>query len=192
MTSEPDDATLLAMSASGSADAFDRFVARHQAAVFRYLRTKANDADAEDALQQTFVAAWRNAATIEVEGSARPWLFTVARNAAAKLQRRAGAAPQPVEDLEQLGELAGFAAPDATPARFAEAAEERQLLNSALSSLPDADREVLTLRDLEQLTGEQVAELLGLSLPAMKSRLHRARLRLVAELRQRMPSEEMR
>jgi RNA polymerase sigma-70 factor (ECF subfamily) len=48
------------------------------------------------------------------------------------------------------------------------------------------------LRDLEQLTGEQVAELLGLSLPAMKSRLHRARLRLVAELRQRMPSEEMR
>ena len=72
MISEPDDATLLAMSASGSADAFDRFVARHQAAVFRYLRTKADDADAEDALQQTFVAAWRNAATIQVRESARP------------------------------------------------------------------------------------------------------------------------
>lgn len=192
MTTEPDDARLLAMSASGDPDAFDRFVARHRAAVFRYLRTKTNDADAEDALQHTFVQAWRNAATIVVADSARPWLFTVARNAVARQQRRAVPVSQHEEDLGRLGELAGFAADDATPQRFAEAAEERSVVQAALASLPEQDREILTLRDLEQLPGERVAELLSLTLPAMKSRLHRARLRLVAELRNRMPEEETR
>ena len=190
MTNEPDDASLLAMSASGDPDAFDRFVARHRAAVFRYLRTKTNDA--EDALQHTFVQAWRNAATIVVADTARPWLFTVARNAVVRQQRRAAATNLTDDDLGHLGELAGFAADDATPERFAEVAEERSVVQAALASLPEQDREILTLRELEQLPGERVAELLALTLPAMKSRLHRARLRLVAELRNRMPEEETR
>ena len=192
MTNEPDDASLLAMSASGDPDAFDRFVARHRAAVFRYLRTKTNDADAEDALQHTFVQAWRNAATIVVADTARPWLFTVALNAVARQQRHAHATNLTDDDLGHLGELAGFAADDATPERFAEVAEERGVVQAALASLPEQDREILTLRDLEQLPGERVAELLSLTLAAMKSRLHRARLRLVAELRNRMPEEETR
>jgi RNA polymerase sigma-70 factor (ECF subfamily) len=192
MTNEPDDASLLAMSASGDPDAFDRFVARHRAAVFRYLRTKTNDADADDALQHTFVQAWRNAATIVVADTARPWLFTVARNAVVLQQRHAHATNPTDDEIGHLGELAGFAADDATPQRFAEVAEERSVVQAALASLPEQDREILTLRDLEQLPGERVAELLSLSLPAMKSRLHRARLRLVAELRNRMPEEENR
>jgi RNA polymerase sigma-70 factor (ECF subfamily) len=62
-------------------------------------------------------------------------------------------------------------------------AEESECLAEALASLGAADREILVLRDLESLPGESVAELLGLGLPAMKSRLHRARLRLLAAFR---------
>ena len=64
-----------------------------------------------------------------------------------------------------------------------ERAEERAVLARALASLPPDDREVLVLRDLEGLDGPHVAELLGLPLPTMKTRLHRARLRFAASLR---------
>lgn len=188
MTIEATDCELLRATAAGDGDAFARFVARHRAAVYRYLRTRGGDADAEDAMQQTFVQAWRTAATIVVEGSARAWLFTVARHALQRLARRTPTTLDPAQEpIDTLGERAGFAAEDATPDRFAAAAEERDLLRTALASLPDVDREILTLRDLEQLPGEEVAELLALSLPAMKSRLHRARLHLVAALRPLLP-----
>jgi RNA polymerase sigma-70 factor (ECF subfamily) len=62
------------------------------------------------------------------------------------------------------------------------AAQRREALQRALDELEPADREVIVLRDLEQLDGESAAAVLGLALPAMKSRLHRARLRLAAAL----------
>lgn len=189
MTTEPTDADLLRATAAGDADAFAQFVVRHRSAVYRYARTRSRDADAEDALQQTFVQAWRSAGTLEVAGSARAWLLTVARNALSRLQRRAASIGDGVPSVEELGEVAGFASEDATPERFAAAAEERERLEQALAALPDVDREILVLRDLEQLPGEEVAALLSLSLPAMKSRLHRARLRLVAELRRLLPED---
>ncbi|MGE3171525.1 MAG: RNA polymerase sigma factor [Planctomycetota bacterium] len=188
MTEEPTDAALLRGTAAGDEAAFDRFVERHRAAVFRYARSRGSDADAEEVLQQTFVSAWRNAGKVTIAGSARPWLFTVARNAMVRLHRprRSGVVELPLEDL---GAAAGFAAATATPERFAAATEERELLEQALLALPDTDREVLHLRDLEQLPGDDVAALLGLTLTAMKSRLHRARLRLVAEVRRLLPEE---
>lgn len=189
MTIEPTDAELLRATAAGDADAFAQFVVRHRSAVFRYVRTRSRDADAEDALQQTFVQAWRNAGQLTVEGSARAWLLTVARNALSRMQRREQRVGDGVVAIDELGEQAGFACKDVTPERIAAAAEERAVLQEALAALPDVDREILVLRDLERLPGEQVAELLSLTLSAMKSRLHRARLHLVAELRRRLPEE---
>ena len=191
MTIEPPtDAELLRATATGDSESFKQFVERHRSAVYRYLCSRTGDANAEDALQQTFIQAWRHAGTLVIDHDARAWLFTVARNALARSHRHSH--EQGTETIDSLGERAGFAAVDASPERFAAAAEEQILLQRALRALPDLEREILILRDLEQLSGEHVAEVLSLSLTAMKSRLHRARLRLVAELRSRLPAEESR
>lgn len=140
------DAALLARAGAGDRRAFDLFVERHQASVFRFARTQVSRPDdGEDLLQQTFLSAWQAAGTFRGEGPARGWLFTITRHAATRLRQRHA--------------------------------------REALDDTPVEDRAILTLRDLEGTSGEEAAALLGVGLAAMKSRLHRARLRLAAELR---------
>jgi RNA polymerase sigma-70 factor (ECF subfamily) len=185
----PTDAELLASSAAGDEAAFAEFVARHRAAVYRFVGLLLHDRQrAEEILQDTFVQAWKHASSARVEFGARAWLLTIARNAAARRWREAAAAP--TVSLTALGSEAGVADPAATPAAFAQLVESRAIVHEALAALPPADREVLVLRELEQRSGDEVAVVLGLSIEAMKSRLHRARLRLVAELRRRLPTGE--
>ena len=153
---------------------------RHAASVYRFLvsRQAASD-DAEDALQECFVSAWRSAATYRGSDSARGWLFSIARNALRRHHRRKAGEPEEMEPLEKLGERAGWGATSDFSVRF-EAEDE---LEWAMGQLSRCEREAVALRDLEGLTGEEAAEALGLSLAAMKSRLHRGRLRLMGVLR---------
>lgn len=176
-----DDAALLARTAAGDRDAFDAIVAGHSASVYRLARALTRDpAAAEDVLQQTFLSAWQAAPQFRGEASVRTWLLTIARHAAQRHRERA--AREPVDDtpLEALGIRAGWGGP--SPETLLLAAESRDRVAAALASLDADDREVLTLRDLEDVPGETTARLLGLSLAAMKSRLHRARLKLAAAL----------
>lgn len=140
-------------------------------------------ADAEDALQEAFLAAWRAAGSFAGTESARAWILTIARNALHRRYRRRAGEPAEVISLDRLGEQAGWGAVDAPDERV-ERLEDRELLERALNRLDQADREVLVLRDLEELGGEETAHLLGISIGAMKSRLHRARLRLAAHVRE--------
>lgn len=176
------DAALLARSAAGDRAAFDRFVTENQAAVYRYLAALLGQAaDAEDALQETFLAAWRNASSFRGQGAPRAWLFTIARHAASRLRRRRVDEPEELVSFEQLGLDAGWGA-ELEP--LPEPDEQRRdLVRGALDRLTPVEREVIVLRDLEGFSGEETAELLGLSLAAMKTRLHRARLRFVAHVR---------
>ncbi len=177
-----DDAALLARSAAGDRASFDRFVNGNQDAVYRYLLSiMGQAADAEDALQETFLAAWHNAAAFRGEGPPRAWLFAIARHAAHRLRRRRVAEPEQLVSLDQLGLEAGWGAelaplPDSAEGR-------RELVRAALDRLRPEEREIVVLRDLEGFSGEETAALLGLSLAAMKTRLHRARLRFVADVR---------
>jgi RNA polymerase sigma-70 factor (ECF subfamily) len=177
-----DDAALLGAAARGDATAFATFVQAHQGAARRHLRAFTGHADVEDALQEAFFAAWRAAGSFRGPGSARGWLLTIARNAVRHQQRRRVHEPAALESLEELAERGGWgalpAAPDATEDMMDAAA-----VTDALAQLPDAEREVLTLRELEGLSGEETAAMLGISLAAMKSRLHRARLHLAALVR---------
>jgi RNA polymerase sigma-70 factor (ECF subfamily) len=177
------DVELLRATTAGEREAFDHFVRRHQASVFRFARAALNDPDdAEDVLQETFVGAWRSAGNFRSEGTVRGWLFGIARNVIRHQRRRRSGEPERFESLDALGERAGWGA-DEDPERWLEQARRRDALAAALAALSPDDREILVLRDLEDVSGEETAELLGLSLAAMKSRLHRARLRLAAELR---------
>lgn len=179
------DSSLLRRAEGGEDGAFDELVERHRDAVFRFaVHLTSNRADAEDVLQQTFLAAWRARAEVRAEPSARPWLLTTARHAAARLRRREQRdSSESLEDLLELGSAAGFGDATHTPSHAAELAEDAARLHAAIAQLPAGEREVLVLRDLEGLDGESVAQLLELAVPAMKSRLHRARLRLAAALR---------
>lgn len=180
----PGDAELLRRSAGGDSVAFETFVERHQAAVMRLLlATAANPADAEDALQETFLAAWRSARTFAGTGPARGWILTIARHALHRLYRRRVGEPASHVSLDQLGLEAGWGS-DEAPDAFLARLDDRAMLRAALAALPEDDREVLILRDLEELSGEDTARVLGITLQAMKSRLHRARLRLAARLKE--------
>lgn len=173
-----DDARLLQLTADGDEAAFARFVERHQGGVWRRaLALSGQTADAEDLLQETFLAAWRGAASYRggTSASARAWLLTIATHAWQRMGRRSVpmVAVEEEESLESLALRAGWGSDEA-------ADERRATVQEALSRLEPDDRRLLLLRDVEELGGEEVAALLGLTLAAMKSRLHRARLRLAA------------
>ena len=176
------DAALLARAGAGDRRAFDLFVERHQASVFRFARTQVSRPDdGEDLLQQTFLSAWQAAGTFRGDGPARGWLFTITRHAATRLRQRQTREALDDTPVEDLGVQAGWG--QSNPEGLAIRHERHTAIASALAALPAEDREILTLRDLEGTSGEEAAALLGVGLAAMKSRLHRARLRLAAELR---------
>ncbi|MDE3165667.1 MAG: RNA polymerase sigma factor [Acidobacteriota bacterium] len=184
---EPVDAStdlqLLRRTAAGDHGAFAAFVERHQAAIFCYASTLLpGREDAEDVLQDTFLAAYRSAGQFRGDASGRTWLFCIARRSAWRKASAARTVGGDTEELEALALAAGWGSPD--PERLAILAEDRRLLEGAFRQLPPQEREILWMREFEQMPGEAAAAVLGLTLPAMKSRLHRARLHLAALLRQ--------
>ena len=176
------DRDLIAQAANGDRPAFERLVERHAAAVLRLATAITGDrASAEDAMQQAFLQAYRNAAGFRAEASVRTWLLTIARNAAHRLVSKRDREERMEERLMKLGLQAGWGSNN--PEALAIAAEHRDILRAALRTLCSEDQEVLILRDVEGLRGPEAAEVLEIGEQALKSRLHRARLRLAVALR---------
>ncbi|HEV8660088.1 MAG TPA: sigma-70 family RNA polymerase sigma factor [Thermoanaerobaculia bacterium] len=178
------DAELIRRSAAGDAAAFGELMKRHEAAVFRFARAiSPDDAAAEDALQEAFLGAWRGARTFRGDASVRNWLLTIVRNAIYRQHRKRVDEPEDIEPLSELGLAAGWGEEE-NPETIALQRESRHLLNAAMERLSAPDREILLLRDVEGLSGDEVATMLGLTLTAMKTRLHRARLRIASKVRE--------
>jgi RNA polymerase sigma-70 factor (ECF subfamily) len=154
--------------------------------VLRFLRrVLGNDAEAADLTQETMLAALQHVDTWRGEGTGRAWLLAIARNQVRASRRavREDVGEEPT--LEALGADAGWGAP-VDPEVLSAQLEERLVLERALEALPAEAREILTLRELEGFSGEETAQALGVSLAAMKSRLHRARLELVAAVKRQL------
>jgi RNA polymerase sigma-70 factor (ECF subfamily) len=174
------DLDLLTRAAHGDTGAFEALVLRHREAVWRLIRSLTSDpAAAEDALQETFLSAWRGAATFRGEGSALGWLWSIARHAVYRQHRGRVGEPERMESLAELGEAAGWGA-ESDPLDTLLLKDE---VDRALARLTLEERELLLLREVEGFSNQECADLLGMGLPALKSRLHRARLRFVAHLR---------
>lgn len=178
----------------GDRAAFAVIVKRHEAALFRFARALTGDAArAEDAVQSAFLTLWRVLSTPHGDAVGRPidnvkaWLFTTTRHALARQFRRRSGEPAHFTDVATLAERAGFAADD--PETLSSHAEQKEHLMRALTRLDDEEREVVWLHDVEGMTGEDVAGAIGITVPAMKSRLHRARLQLMALVRTQ-PNDE--
>ena len=180
MKAVADDVELLRLTGAGDRRAFAVFMDRHVDSVHRFLRSLgASPEDAEDALQDAFVAAWRSAGSFRGAASARSWLFTIARNALRRQHRRRVGEPAATESLEELGARAGWG----SGFTFERVLEARDEVEWALRQLPVDEREAVALRDLEGFSGAEAADALGVSVASMKSRLHRGRLRLMSVLR---------
>jgi RNA polymerase sigma-70 factor (ECF subfamily) len=178
------DATLIGRIAAGDSAALEHLARRHQAAVYRFLQAAAAASDAPEAagpadhLAETFRAARRDAYRHRDETSARPWLLALARQT---MDRRSRAEAHPdTAPLRELAHEAGWGQPDGA----GELADERGGAEPALSALPPQDREILTLCDREYFTLDEAARVTGTSESAAATRLHRARLRLLARLRE--------
>lgn len=181
-TPPPSDGALLRRTAEEDFSAFEVLMDRHEAAVARFVHALVdNEATGEEAVQETFIGAWRGAAGFRGEDGARAWLLSIARNAANLQFRRRAGEPTGHEELTTLGAQAGWGDEEAD---FLPVLEDREKVEIGLRSLSPRDREVIILRDLEGFTSPEVAELLELETEAIKSRLHRARLRFIANLRE--------
>jgi RNA polymerase sigma-70 factor, ECF subfamily len=164
--------------------AFAAVVAEHQAALYRYARVLCRDAlQAEDVLQETLMAGLRGWAGFRGDASVRSWLFTLARHTAQRSARPRAGQPTTFEALGELASDAGWGNPSDNPEHRVASAERRAAMNAALSQLKPEDQEVIVLRDLEQLSGPEVAKILELAPDAVRARHHRARLRLMSVLR---------
>jgi RNA polymerase sigma-70 factor (ECF subfamily) len=141
-----------------------------------------NDADAEDVTQDVFVQVLRKLPTFRGESAFPTWLHRVTVNAALNFRRKRAArqSHQTHESVDEFGPDGHLGSPvrpwSATPAELALDRETHQLIEDAIARLPENYRDVYVLSDVEELPAAEVAELLGLNVPGVKSRLHRARL----------------
>jgi len=168
------DAALVALTRSGNANAFEELVRRNQATIFRIaLRMLGDRRDAEDASQETFLQAWRALPRFRSQSAFSTWLYRIVTNRCLNLRR----ARRPSQALlwDQESE-------DPGPEEAAEARNQLLALREAILELTPEQRAVFVLRHLEGCAYEEIVEILGISLAAVKSRLHRARLELATVL----------
>lgn len=143
-----------------------------------------NEADADDVLQDALLSIATHLDSFEGRSSLSSWAFTIARTACSR--RRRGMKNAPAEGEESLRTKA---TDEPGPEDQAASLETGELVGQALAKLPDEYREVLLLRDAEGLTAPEAAHVLGVSIDALKSRLHRARSALRESLRPVLEAE---
>ncbi len=181
------DEALAALAAAGDDLAFEALLGRYEARVYRLARRlTGDDADAQDVLQDAFLQVYRKLGSFRGESRFSTWLYRIATNAA--LMQRRGRKRRPTESLEaylprfddkgaHLGEPAALQA----ASRADELLDRRLLAEKAqegVARLPNLYRDAFVLRDLQELSTAEVAELLDLDPATVRQRVHRARLML--------------
>ena len=189
VTSEPilDESALIAQSREGDAEAYGQLVRRYQGKIFRLAQhITQNREDAEDVLQETFLKAYEHLDQFQGNSKFYTWIVRIAVNQSLmKLRRRKNDKSVSMDDAIDTGEdmiVREIAAWDENPEERLSREEVGGILDSAIESLEPPYRSVFVLRDIEELSTEDTAEALGLSVPAVKSRLLRARLQLREKL----------
>lgn len=181
----PDDITLMMAVKHGDEEAFQTLVERHQ---YRIVGTVAKmlgrETDAEDIAQQVFVRVCQSASRYEPGAKFTTWLLTITRNLVFNEMRRRRRSKlvemQSDEDEERFAQHADSNA--RSPASSAQDAELQSAISDAIGALPEAQRMAVVLRRYEELSYEEIADILNTSVPSVKSLLFRAR----TELRERL------
>ena len=179
------DEELLSAARRGDAAALEALLVRYQPHLYRFgLRMCGNVDDAGDVAQESLVSMARSLRDFRGDSSVSSWLYTIARRFCIKKRRRSKFAPAREESLDASGNDAAqhLADPAPNPEQTATNRELAAVLTRAIDALDLPQREVLVLRDVEGLSAPEVARVLGISVDAVKSRLHRARLAVRQDL----------
>jgi RNA polymerase sigma-70 factor (ECF subfamily) len=182
-----DETTLVAQSREGDTAAFGELVRRYEGKIFRLAQhVTQNREDAEDVLQETFMKAYEHLDQFQGNSKFYTWIVRIAVNQALmKLRRRKTDKSVSLDETIDTGEdtmVREIAAWDEDPEQRFSRDELGGILDTAVQSLDPPYRSVFVLRDIDELSTEETAEALGLSVPAVKSRLLRARLQLREKL----------
>lgn len=171
---------------AGDRQAFDRLVRRYQDHLYRLMvRACHHPQDAEEVALDALARAYERLAQFEGRSSFVTWLGRIATNLCLRRRERAQVPSVSLEELARGEEGRPERTPRdeaPTPEQVALQTEMVRVIRQAVDSLPEPDRTIVWLRDIERLPAAQVSERTGLSVPAVKSRLHRARGRLREEL----------
>lgn len=168
---------------AGEPHAFDRFVEHFRSKIFHYsLLMCGQPEDAEEVAQETLLKVFQNYDQLREPEHVRAWIFRIAKNACLMQRRKSVFAPEhelSVEDLPPTSEITDVGR---LPEDELQSSEVRAVLHQVIGELPPPYRCVVLLRDIEQLSTEETAQILDLTPDAVKTRLHRAR----ASMRQKL------
>jgi RNA polymerase sigma-70 factor (ECF subfamily) len=180
----PSDEQLLARLTGGEREVLEELFLRHRSLAYRVaFRLLGNEADALDAVQEGFVKALSHLPGFEGRSSFKTWLLRVVSNAALDLGRQRGRRETLSFDALPSDDREGVQPSAATdPARGLERADLRRLLDRALAELPEAQRRTFVLHAEAELSYREVAQVLGISIGTVMSRLFYARQKLRAIL----------
>ena len=170
------DEIIVERALTGDAEAFREIVRRWERRIFALAYGMlGREEDARDATQETFLAAFRNLRGFRGEAKVSSWLHRIAVNQCITRQRRAKVRSESALEDEQEKHQASFAAPlHLSPARLTEGAQVTHAVRLAVSSLPLELRQVVVMKEFEDLTFREIAEVLDLPLSTVKSRLYTA------------------
>jgi RNA polymerase sigma-70 factor, ECF subfamily len=182
-----DESVLVAQAREGDIQAFSSLVRRYEGKIFRLaMHVTQNREDAEDVLQETFMKAYEHLDQFKGDSKFYTWIVRIAVNQALmKLRRRRTDKSVSMDETIDTGEdtvVREIADWGEDPEQRFSREELGEILDGAIDSLDPIYRSVFVLRDVEDLSTEDTAEALGLSVPAVKSRLLRARLQLREKL----------
>jgi RNA polymerase sigma-70 factor, ECF subfamily len=190
-----DEAQMIASILAGNTHEFHDLIQPYERSVYSMaLSMLQNEADAEDAAQEAFLKAFRNLRKFRGEAKFSTWLISITLNEArSRLRQKKTAKTDSLDELNEGGQALPALLRDwrEIPSEVVERREVRVMLQHAITGLPLIYREIFLLRDLEELSVNQSAEALGISVAAAKVRLHRARMmlqkKLAPQLKQMVP-----
>ena len=181
---DAEDVRLMRLVSGGDATAFEQLIERHQALVAGTVaRMLGSNSDVEDIAQQVFIRVWKSAGRYVARAKFTTWLLKITRNLVFNEMRRAKRHPHlPVQIEPEADEIPLKDEATATPDATLLQAELQAAIEKAITLLPETQRMAIVLRRYEELSYEEIADVLDLSVPAVKSLLFRAR----TELRERL------
>ena len=187
---ELSDEQLVELAVSSEPEAFGEIVRRWERKIFALcFGMLAREDDARDAAQETFIAAYRNLARFRGEAKVSSWLHRIAVNQCLTTKRRAKTRSEEFIDDEKNDEERFFIAPDKlSPSRTTEDNERLTLVRQAVTSLPSELRQIVVMKEFEDMTFQEIAETLEVPLSTVKSRLYTALKQLRMKL-ERLPLE---
>jgi RNA polymerase sigma-70 factor, ECF subfamily len=187
---QEEDRELVRLSQSGNEAAFENLVRRHQQRVFALVNgILRRPDDVEDVAQQVFLKAYLGIRRFDQRAAFSTWLYKIAVNECWDYLRKKKVRPLVYEaDLseEQVSRLDGIVSADRPPEGPNDRAEARELLERMLDTLPEQDRQLLLLKEVEGFSVQELAEILKLNVNTVKVRLFRARGRIMDVYRRRL------